>query len=70
MSESFSIGPFGAGMKYPVAIMAIVSVLAGCALTGSGAPQIKPVSINGTRLTYQEQGQGRPVVFVHGAITD
>jgi pimeloyl-ACP methyl ester carboxylesterase len=50
--------------------MAIVSVLAGCALTRPGGPEIKQVSNNGTILTYQEQGQGRPVVFVHGAITD
>jgi pimeloyl-ACP methyl ester carboxylesterase len=28
------------------------------------------VSLNGAKLTYQEQGQGRPVVFIHGAITD
>jgi pimeloyl-ACP methyl ester carboxylesterase len=66
------MGPFGAGMKYPLAIMAVVSVLVGCALTRPGAPQIKQVSINGNgaKLMYQEQGQGRPVVFVHGAITD
>ena len=44
--------------------------LAGCALTRPGGPQINQASINGTKLTYQEQGQGRPVVFVHGAITD
>jgi hypothetical protein len=57
-------------MKYPVAIMAIVSVLAGCALTRPGTPQIKQIGINSTKLTYQELGQGRPIVFVHGAITD
>jgi pimeloyl-ACP methyl ester carboxylesterase len=50
--------------------MAVVSVLVGCALTRSGALQIKQVSINGAKLTYQEQGRGRPTVFVHGAITD
>jgi pimeloyl-ACP methyl ester carboxylesterase len=33
-------------------------------------PQIKQVSINSTQLTYQEQGQGKPIVFVHGWITD
>jgi pimeloyl-ACP methyl ester carboxylesterase len=44
--------------------------LAGCALTHTEAPQIKQVSINDTKLTYQEQGPGRPIVFVHGAITD
>ena len=34
------------------------------------APKMKQVGVNGVTLTYQEQGQGRPVVFVHGAITD
>ena len=48
----------------------VIFVLAGCALTRTEAPQIKQVSVNDTKLTYQEQGQGRPVVFVHGAITD
>ena len=48
----------------------VIFVLAGCALTRTEAPQIKRVSVNDTKLTYQEQGQGRPVVFVHGAITD
>jgi pimeloyl-ACP methyl ester carboxylesterase len=57
-------------MKYSLAIIAVVAVLAGCALTRFGAPQIKQESINDATLTYQEQGQGRPVVFVHGAITD
>ena len=53
-----------------VIIVAFVFALAGCVLTRPEAPQIKQISINGTKLTYQEQGQGRPIVFVHGAITD
>jgi pimeloyl-ACP methyl ester carboxylesterase len=52
------------------AIIILFFALAGCALTRPGGPQINQASINGTQLTYQEQGQGRPVVFVHGAITD
>jgi pimeloyl-ACP methyl ester carboxylesterase len=44
--------------------------LAGCVLTRADAPQMKQVSVNDTKLTYQEQGQGTPIVFVHGAITD
>ena len=48
----------------------VIFTLAGCALTRTDAPQIKQVRVNDTKLTYQEQGQGRPVVFVHGAITD
>jgi pimeloyl-ACP methyl ester carboxylesterase len=31
---------------------------------------MKQVRVNDTKLTYQAQGQGTPVVFVHGAITD
>ena len=53
-----------------VTIATIIFALAGCVLTHTEAPQIKQVSINSTQLTYQEQGQGRPIVFVHGAITD
>jgi pimeloyl-ACP methyl ester carboxylesterase len=30
------------------------------------APQIKQVGVNGIEITYQEQGKGAPVVFVHG----
>jgi pimeloyl-ACP methyl ester carboxylesterase len=34
------------------------------------APQVKQVSVNGVTLVYQEQGDGAPVVFVHGCCTD
>jgi pimeloyl-ACP methyl ester carboxylesterase len=52
-----------------------VSVIA---FTGCQAPQDRPaappavkhMSVNGTSLAYVEQGQGLPVVFVHGAISD
>ena len=47
-----------------------IFALAGCVLTHTEAPQIKQVTIKSTQLTYQEQGRGRPIVFVHGAITD
>src|SRR5260221_8403842 len=33
-------------------------------------PQIKQASVNGVNLTYEEQGQGKPVVFVPGAVAD
>lgn len=33
-------------------------------------PQIKQASVDGVALVYQEQGDGAPVVFVHGAVTD
>jgi pimeloyl-ACP methyl ester carboxylesterase len=35
-----------------------------------GSAQAKHAMVNGLSLTYQEQGQGPPVVFVHGAISD
>ena len=34
------------------------------------APQIRQAGVDGATLTYQEQGGGAPVVFVHGAVTD
>ncbi len=34
------------------------------------APQIKQASVNGVTLVYQEQGDGAPVVFIHGCCTD
>jgi pimeloyl-ACP methyl ester carboxylesterase len=57
-------------MKCPTAIIAVVFTLAGCALPRTDAPQIKQVRVNDTKLTYQEQGRGRPIVFIHGAISD
>ena len=33
-------------------------------------PQIKQASVNDVTLSYQEQGDGAPVVFVHGCCTD
>jgi pimeloyl-ACP methyl ester carboxylesterase len=53
-----------------VTIATGIFALAGCVLTHTEAPQIKQVTIKSTQLTYQEQGRGRPIVFVHGAITD
>jgi pimeloyl-ACP methyl ester carboxylesterase len=33
-------------------------------------PAVKHASVNGVDLVYLEQGQGAPVVFVHGAFSD
>jgi pimeloyl-ACP methyl ester carboxylesterase len=56
--------------RFIVTMIVVAFALAGCVLTRADAPQIKLASVNGAKLTYQEQGRGRPVVFVHGAITD
>jgi len=34
------------------------------------APQIKQATVDGATIVYQEQGDGAPVVFVHGCCTD
>ena len=57
-------------MQRSIATIIIFFALAGCAVTRPGAPQLKQIDINGVKITYQEQGHGTPVVFVHGAITD
>lgn len=41
-------------------------LLAGCA----SAPSVRHAEVNGTRLTYVEEGRGEPVVFVHGSMAD
>jgi pimeloyl-ACP methyl ester carboxylesterase len=34
------------------------------------SPEVKQMQVNGTTLSYVEEGTGEPVVFVHGAISD
>src|SRR5262245_29273947 len=36
----------------------------------ASAPPKNVVEVNGTLLSYEEQGAGQPVVFVHGALSD
>ena len=55
------------------AMASIVVLLSGCQSLGdqeTEAPSVKQMSVNGTSVTYLEQGKGAPVVFVHGAISD
>ncbi len=41
-------------------------------MKGSSVPPatVRQASVNGVSLTYLEQGQGTPVVFVHGVLSD
>ena len=51
--------------------VASISVAGIAALAQSGnPPQVRQMRANGVELAYVEQGQGTPVVFVHGAVTD
>lgn len=60
-------------MKKLFALCAMSLALAGCQTTGSSSMdgmQIKQARVNGVELPYIEEGQGVPVVFVHGSMTD
>jgi non-heme chloroperoxidase len=37
---------------------------------GATVPQVQTLAVNGTNLAYIEQGQGPPLVLVHGALID
>lgn len=39
-------------------------------MTRSGFEDASTAAVNGTTLAYREQGEGEPVVFVHGGISD
>lgn len=54
-----------------IAVVVSTTVLAACAgVPNPAAPTPRYAEVNGARLAYVEQGQGTPVVFVHGAISD
>jgi pimeloyl-ACP methyl ester carboxylesterase len=39
-------------------------------MTSTGFEDVKTAKVNGTTLAYREQGEGEPVVFLHGGIMD
>ncbi|GAB3625843.1 hydrolase [Pandoraea terrae] len=62
-------------MRKLLAILVVVVpfLMTGCqapAQRNAAQPVVKQMNVNGVSLTYLEQGQGVPVVFVHGAISD
>ena len=55
------------------ALVASIALFGGTASTQTASPvasAVKRMSVNGADLVYLEQGQGAPVVFVHGAFSD
>jgi pimeloyl-ACP methyl ester carboxylesterase len=55
------------------AMVACTALFNGTASAQSASPvssAVKQMNVNGVDLVYLEQGQGAPVVFVHGAISD
>jgi hypothetical protein len=54
-------------------IMGLAVMFAGCQAPQTRSvspPAIKQSNVNGVTLPYLDQGQGAPVVFVHGAFSD
>ena len=49
-------------------LVAGLGIVAAC--QPDARPQIRQIGANGVNLAYVEQGQGIPVVFVHGALSD
>ena len=39
-------------------------------MTSPAFEDLKTAKVNGTTLAYREQGEGEPVVFVHGSLSD
>ena len=57
-------------MKRLAGLMLILIFMLGVSSDGSTAPQVKTLTVNGTNLAYIEQGQGPPLMLVHGALLD
>src|SRR5258708_22911347 len=58
-------GPWGEDMRR--LIVAASVLLLEYSLAQADPPQTRQARVNGVNLTYQEQGEGKPVVFVPGA---
>lgn len=53
------------------ALTTLLAALSACQAPPAAPPSaVKYMPVNGARLPYVEQGQGTPVVFVHGAVSD
>ena len=53
-----------------LALICGLLLFAGGQVQSAKPPSIKQASVNGVTLVYEEQGDGVPVVFVHGCCTD
>lgn len=59
------------GRRRPAALVAGAIVTSAVLTLAQGtAPAVRQIRANGADLSYVEQGQGTPVVFVHGAVGD
>lgn len=59
-------------MRYLFSLLTLL-LIAGCNVLGmpkQDAPLSRVAHVNGVQLPYVEQGNGKPVVFVHGSMSD
>jgi hypothetical protein len=57
-------------MKRLVGLALILILLLGVGGYGLAAAQVKTMRVKGTNLAYTDQGQGSPLVLVHGTGID
>ena len=57
-------------LSVSVGLLALACGSAAAQAMSAAPPAVKHASVNGVDLVYLEQGQGAPVVFVHGAFSD
>ena len=58
-------------MNKGLTVAACITALAACQTAATNpTPAVKYMAVNGARFPYVEQGQGAPVVFVHGGVSD
>lgn len=53
-----------------IGLVLAAAAFTACQSPPPATPTVKTMDVNGARLAYVEQGQGAPVVFVHGAVSD
>lgn len=53
-----------------ISLVLAAAAFTGCQSPPSATPPVKTMQVSGARLAYMEQGQGAPVVFVHGGVSD
>lgn len=56
----------GKPLSYPV----FVALVFAFTTVATIADEVKRISVNSYEFAYVEQGQGEPVVFVHGGLQD
>lgn len=57
-------------LKLCILAAAVIFNSISAAEAGEGQPQVKTVTVNDYELSYVERGEGKPLILVHGALSD